>query len=316
MTLLIVLIAFWALPVNEISMAINYSLEGRESFNVTGPESLHVGEIETRAPEDVYNLYKPNKTYWTEDWYKTRKIQINSKGIREDEFRKKLRKNRIRVLFLGDSFTFGTGVNASQRYTDIIEKRMNERGTPLQSVNAGISGAGIDDFARYFRARGVEYEPDITVVSISSNDIWSRKELYQFRQRLIERNSSIEKPINSTEQIYLNRRSREYKNRIYENSTGAELVEGLEEIDEISGSSPVIVHGYLLSKKHEKKVRKWAETKENLTYVSRNPKFSIMPERLFLIPYDGHYNKLGHYWMAQQLMPEIESYMERDSSII
>jgi len=76
---------------------------------------------------------------------KASKTKIGSKTYREEPLSPAVQgAETTRVLFLGDSFTFGAGVPVQARFTDIIEGRLN--GSPAQgrayhTFNAGISGS-------------------------------------------------------------------------------------------------------------------------------------------------------------------------------
>src|SRR5262245_61550618 len=56
----------------------------------------------------------------------------NHLGLRDSEWGEK---NKPRVLFLGDSFTWGWGVSNGERYTDNLQSRLPN----IQVLNAGIT---------------------------------------------------------------------------------------------------------------------------------------------------------------------------------
>jgi hypothetical protein len=62
-------------------------------------------------------------------------VEINSQGMRDREVKPK-RTDEYRVIFLGDSFTWGWGVPYGERFTEIIEAR-NPR---INALNCGVSG--------------------------------------------------------------------------------------------------------------------------------------------------------------------------------
>ena len=75
---------------------------------------------------------------------------LNSLGFRDEEITDEtLRKELTRVLFLGDSFTFGSGVKKTSCFAKIIEKRLNS--IPLKPFachiyNAGLNGTNPDSW--------------------------------------------------------------------------------------------------------------------------------------------------------------------------
>lgn len=46
-----------------------------------------------------------------------------------------------RVLFLGDSLTEGFGINPSQAYPQLLQKKLQENGFSIKVINSGVSGS-------------------------------------------------------------------------------------------------------------------------------------------------------------------------------
>lgn len=46
-----------------------------------------------------------------------------------------------RVLFLGDSLTEGFGINPSQSYPQLLQKKLQENGFSIKVINSGVSGS-------------------------------------------------------------------------------------------------------------------------------------------------------------------------------
>jgi acyl-CoA thioesterase-1 len=73
------------------------------------------------------------------------------------------------VIFLGDSLTAGLGLEAEQAYPVLVEKRLEEEGVPLRTLNAGVSG----DTTAGGAARLdwlLSQKPDVLVVGLGGND--------------------------------------------------------------------------------------------------------------------------------------------------
>jgi hypothetical protein len=59
------------------------------------------------------------------------------------------RADRLRLLFLGDSYTEGSGRSAACNYPDVATRRLSERlGVSIEAMNAGVAGYGPVDAAR------------------------------------------------------------------------------------------------------------------------------------------------------------------------
>ncbi len=103
-------------------------------------------------------------------------IKINSEGLRDHEYPAKKEPKLYRILVLGDSFTFGVGVNAEESYPKLLEAMLNKasRGNTAiryEVINAGVEGYGTEQEYLYLRKLQLRYEPDLVIVGLHSNDI-------------------------------------------------------------------------------------------------------------------------------------------------
>lgn len=70
-------------------------------------------------------------------------------------------------MVLGDSFTFGIGVNDEDVYTEIMSERLSYSYTV---VNGGMSGSGIDSEIKWYFKTGRLYRPEYLVLQFTAND--------------------------------------------------------------------------------------------------------------------------------------------------
>lgn len=99
-------------------------------------------------------------------------VNIDSKGIRTlQEIPYKKEKNELRILFLGDSWTYGMGLKNEQTYAhrlqEILQQKYPHR--KITSINAGCFAYCLAQSLIYLKHRGYRYEPDIVVVKNSFN---------------------------------------------------------------------------------------------------------------------------------------------------
>ncbi len=69
-----------------------------------------------------------------------------------------------RVLFLGDSFTYGPGVNDDRSCAVQVEKDLRADRLSMEVMNAGAPGKGTDYALKCFRTVGRKFHPDLIVL--------------------------------------------------------------------------------------------------------------------------------------------------------
>jgi lysophospholipase L1-like esterase len=71
------------------------------------------------------------------------------------------------VVVLGDSFTFGIGVNDHEVYTQIVAENLGE---DFAVINGGMGGWGIDSEIKWYYKIGESYSPRFVVLQFTAND--------------------------------------------------------------------------------------------------------------------------------------------------
>jgi hypothetical protein len=74
------------------------------------------------------------------------------------------------ALFLGDSFTYGSGVGDDGTFSSVTQGLLVERNANVRVLNAGNSGIGTDFELRYFQLRGKLEKPAVVDVFFFGND--------------------------------------------------------------------------------------------------------------------------------------------------
>lgn len=72
------------------------------------------------------------------------------------------------VVVLGDSFTFGLGVNDEETYSQIMSEQL---GREYAIINGGMGGWGIDSEIKWFYKIGANYKPKYVVLQFTMNDV-------------------------------------------------------------------------------------------------------------------------------------------------
>ena len=103
-------------------------------------------------------------------------LNSNTRGIRgKDEYQYGRPQNTIRILVLGDSFTFGEDVSDNQTFPAYLQQMLPHS----EVVNFGVHGYGHDQMLIYLQEEGVKYSPDIVILGFIYGDM--RRNLTYFR---------------------------------------------------------------------------------------------------------------------------------------
>jgi lysophospholipase L1-like esterase len=107
-------------------------------------------------------------------------FQINALGLRDDaDLKVEKPAGTRRVLMLGDSFTLGYTVAREHAFADLLERRWQAEGRPIEVVNAGTEAWSTDQQVAWFLERGAAYAPDVVLLFPFENDIyWNGQERY------------------------------------------------------------------------------------------------------------------------------------------
>jgi len=106
-------------------------------------------------------------------------VRTSSAGFRDREYRRTKPGGVLRILLVGDSFTFGYGVAEDSTYGKQLERLLRRAGPScegVQVINAGVNGYNTLQEVAFVRVIGIEYAPDIVLVGFTPNDIMGAAE--------------------------------------------------------------------------------------------------------------------------------------------
>ena len=100
------------------------------------------------------------------------RVENNRYGFRERDFETPKPPGTYRVMVLGDSFTWGTGLSVNERYTAVAEKLLNS--TPsrwnFEVLNFGVPGYATTQERDLLRDHISVVDPNLVVVGFCFND--------------------------------------------------------------------------------------------------------------------------------------------------
>ena len=110
----------------------------------------------------------------------TMKISFNSLGFRGPEIKSFANRN---IIFLGDSFTLGYGVNDDEEFPALIRKDISN---DVSVINAGMGDNGNGRWLKFLKTKAEKYNPELIVFQLMGNDFDENKMENLFRISLSE----------------------------------------------------------------------------------------------------------------------------------
>jgi len=134
-------------------------LSALEIFLRVTEEKEKASELLIFDNETLY-LMKPKLYYHVIERELDYSVKTNNDGFRDIDFENYLYKNKI-ILNLGDSMTYGKGVEVNETFSDLIEEQ-----TDYSVLNLGLSG--FTTFQEYYIGKrySEEFHPDIIILNI------------------------------------------------------------------------------------------------------------------------------------------------------
>ena len=102
------------------------------------------------------------------------RVVTNALGFREARMPGPKPEGTRRVVVLGDSFTAGYGVQATEAYPHLLEVLLGARDPShrWEVINLGVPGTNPRDYLGTLRAVGLSYQPDVVLVGVMANDVY------------------------------------------------------------------------------------------------------------------------------------------------
>jgi lysophospholipase L1-like esterase len=117
---------------------------------------------ESRIPGLIFELKPDSDTIW-----QGAHVKINSHGERDREYAIPKPDGVYRIIGLGDSVTFGPGIEQNETFLDLLEVRL---GNGFEVINAGVSAYNTNQEYILLKNRLMEYEPDMVIYNFFNND--------------------------------------------------------------------------------------------------------------------------------------------------
>ncbi|MEM7587608.1 MAG: hypothetical protein AAF560_29750, partial [Acidobacteriota bacterium] len=95
----------------------------------------------------------------------TNAIRINAAGLRGADVEPPA-DGTCRALAIGDSFTFGVGVEEAELFHRLAAVELGESGRETQMLNGGIPAIGVPQAVRWLERHGLALAPDLVLLNV------------------------------------------------------------------------------------------------------------------------------------------------------
>lgn len=128
--------------------------------------------------------------YLSPGWGKKGKVSlntINSDGFNDlSDYSHTKPKNTIRIIALGNSYTFGLFLPTKKNYTEVLEKELNNqcpKDKSYEVINLGVPGYALRFSTERFRLKGAKYRPDLIVWLVTDTDFLIKEDVIYGKMR-------------------------------------------------------------------------------------------------------------------------------------
>ncbi|MBI2910195.1 MAG: hypothetical protein HYX92_21340 [Chloroflexi bacterium] len=97
-------------------------------------------------------------------------VRINSKGLRDYEYPLEKAQGKFRIAVLGDSVSFGSGVNLEDTYAKVLERTLNRGANRYEVINFSVPAADTPEELAALKGKVPSYKPDLVVLGYMLND--------------------------------------------------------------------------------------------------------------------------------------------------
>lgn len=234
--------------------------------------------------------------------------RINSDSLNEErEYNVDKSPNTIRIVTLGDSFTYGAYVPTKDNWTEVVERKLNEKpicpNSTFEVINLGMSSYDLQYSLERFIVRGQKYSPDVVLWFVIQNDFEIINELlFEHAEKVtqqVENNGGLRKNINEIDpyELWL-KGMKEVENEYGEQNILEKQRKYLSDFKKIH-DKPLFVFSFPhLAKEYYTLLDEIFSDKRNY-YFHEVP--TIYENSSLMIQNDGHPSILGHKLIGEDI---------------
>jgi len=113
-----------------------------------------------------YELVPGSVSFEDNAWYR-----INQDGLRDNDYPRTKPKATFRIAAVGDSCTFGLGVELKDTWPKQLETELRQTKAQVEVINFGVMGYNTTQEAERIQEKVLGYSPDLIIMGYCLNDI-------------------------------------------------------------------------------------------------------------------------------------------------
>ena len=127
--------------------------------------ALALSEAVTRLAYRHITTTDDNSSHFARRWRDAHEGELDARGFRTRAYSEFSAPGVTRIAVIGDSFTFGSGIEIGDRLTNRIEAQLNARGKqPFEVLNFGKTGQETEDEIETLRTVLERAHPDFVLI--------------------------------------------------------------------------------------------------------------------------------------------------------
>lgn len=142
------------------------------AIRILNPQFLRTA---IRESVDGVIALRPNlrARYYSPGEYDARATTNSQRFRSHREYSRIIPPGTKRIVAIGDSFTFGTGVSDNETYPAKLEALLNRSGNQLtvEVLNSGIHGTGTGNQVLWYDRWVRQFDPDLVILALFANDL-------------------------------------------------------------------------------------------------------------------------------------------------
>lgn len=212
----------------------------------------------------------------------------------------------FRIITLGDSFTFGYGVDTKNNWTELLEDKLNQLHcadfNKIEIINLGMAGYDIQYSVERFKLRGKKYNPDLVLWLLKGDDFQEIKEIVQPKwDRINKESSKLSIPDNVLYGPPLQRAIVEMTNDLGESKILQMQTQFFKEINNYYTGKLILFTFNSTQEKYKSIMRDYSNQRKNTLFYENLIDFYNNEKGATFLPVDYHPNSLGHKLIAEDV---------------